>query len=100
MKNDDVRTCFCRIEAVKANIQAMAEMLSAATARAAEAATRSANERNQNGAIGTLIGIDQDLESVLALYRAALALHRSDPTLSFGGLPRTTRDDHRRENTE
>ena len=66
-----------RIEAIKANVQAMADLLSIATARAGEAATRSANERDQNGAIGTLIGIEEDLESVLALYRAALALHRN-----------------------
>ena len=65
-----------RIEAIKANIQTMADLLSTATARAADAATRSANERDQNGAIGTLVGIEQDLESVLALYRAALTLHQ------------------------
>ena len=64
------------VDGVKANIQALADLLSAASARAAEAATRSANESDQNGAIGTLVGIEHDLESVLALYRAALALHR------------------------
>lgn len=66
-----------RIEAIKANIQALADILSTTTARAAEAATRSANECDQNGAIGTMVGIERDLESVLALYRAALALHRA-----------------------
>ena len=65
-----------RIGAIQANTQVLADLLSQAAARAEEAATRSANERDQNGAIGTLIGIEEDLESALALYRAALALHR------------------------
>lgn len=75
-----------RIEAIQANTQALADVLSQAADRAGEAATRSANERDQNGAIGTLVGIEADLESALALYRAALALHRRgayDPREKF-----------------
>ena len=58
-------------------MQALADLLAVVKVRAAEAATLSANESDQNAAIGTLVGIEQDLESVLALYRAAVALHRT-----------------------
>jgi len=61
--------------AIAANLAAMSEMLAVAAARAAEAhQVMQAGEQNQ--AVGTVMGLDRELEDALALYRAAIALHK------------------------
>jgi|SRR5271157_1867118 len=64
--------------AIAANMAAMSEMLAVSAARAAEAhQVMQAGEQNQ--AVGTLMGLDRELEDALALYRAAIALHQRRP---------------------
>jgi len=61
--------------AIAANLKSLAEILATVAARAAVAAeAMEAGTRNQ--AIGTALGIDEDLRTALALHGAALALHR------------------------
>lgn len=61
--------------AIAANLAALQEILAVSAARAAEAhQAMLADEQNQ--AIGTVMGLDRDLEDALALYRAAIALHQ------------------------
>ncbi len=61
--------------AIAANLKSLAEILGAVAERAAEAAAAmEAGARNQ--AVGTALGIDEDLQAALALHGAAVALHR------------------------
>jgi hypothetical protein len=73
MNNDIIRT------AIGANIAALGELLDTAQLRVSEA-SKAMNEGEQNQAIGTMIDMDQMLENALALYRAAIALHRAGRT--------------------
>jgi hypothetical protein len=69
---DDAR----KAEIVTANLKAMGALLTEALRRAAEAHDyASAGERH--AAIGTVSGVDVLLEDALALYRAALSIHRT-----------------------
>jgi hypothetical protein len=63
-------------KAIAANIAALGDLLDTARLRASEA-SKAIAEGEQNQAIGTLIDIYQMLENALALYRAAIALHRA-----------------------
>lgn len=72
--------------AIKHNLMALEGYLALAAEQAREAAgaargfdpaSRTANAPDTNRAIGTLIGIEEKLEAALALYKAALALHRT-----------------------
>ncbi|HVP51119.1 MAG TPA: hypothetical protein VMT05_03360 [Terriglobales bacterium] len=69
MKSETVKN------AIAANLAALQETLAVSMSRAAEAhEAMKAGEQNQ--AIGTVIGLDTELENALALYRAAIALHQ------------------------
>jgi hypothetical protein len=63
-------------KAIAANIQALADTLRAAVDRIAEAEL-AIRQDEYNQAIGSIIDLDERLETALALYRAALALHRA-----------------------
>jgi hypothetical protein len=63
-------------KAIAANIEAMRQMLMDAVLRASEA-FQAIQAGEQNQAIGAMLGLDRDLEYALALYRAAVALHRA-----------------------
>ena len=62
-------------KAIAVNIEAMAQKLERSMIMACEAA-EAAKKNEQNLAIGTMIPIGDELEDCLALFRAALALHR------------------------
>lgn len=51
----------------------------------AHAARHAIHAGNQNEAIGTLAPLENQLEAILAMHRAALALHRHQR--DFGGQP-------------
>jgi exonuclease VII small subunit len=61
--------------AILANIHTLHIVVEAAYARISEAA-EAMEKGQQNQAIGSMGGVEQDLETALALYRAAIALHR------------------------
>lgn len=63
-------------KAIAANIEALGEMLHTAIDRVAEA-DAAIRQDEQNQAIGAILDLDRKLEDALALYRAALALHRA-----------------------
>jgi hypothetical protein len=63
--------------AIAANIAAMHEVLAASAARTAEA-YQAIEAGEQNQAVGTMLGLDRELENALALYRAAIALHQGE----------------------
>ncbi|MCC7499402.1 MAG: hypothetical protein IT160_17610 [Bryobacterales bacterium] len=73
MKNHEKSETITK--AIAANIEALAELLEDAMVSACEAQeAMSKNEQNQ--AIGGILDLDRKLEDALALYRAAVALHR------------------------
>jgi hypothetical protein len=63
-------------KAIAANIEAMRQMLMDAVLLASEA-FQAIQADEQNQAIGAMWDLDRDLEDALALYRAAVALHRT-----------------------
>lgn len=66
-----------RTSAVAANLTALHALLLSAAARSAEAQTLiEGPDNNCNGAIGTILGLDDVLDSAKSLYTAALTLHR------------------------
>jgi hypothetical protein len=62
--------------AIAANIEAMRLLITTVHVRAIEA-EKAMDQGEQNQAIGGLLDLDRDLEDVLALYGAAVALHRA-----------------------
>ncbi len=65
-----------KIAAITANLAALHAILEISAARSAQA-HELVVRGEQNGAIGTLLDLDQQLSDAQALYAAALALHRS-----------------------
>lgn len=63
-------------KAIAANIEAMRDILVQAVVTASEG-VQAITKGDQNQAIGAIIDIDRELEYALALYRAAIALHRA-----------------------
>jgi uncharacterized protein YjgD (DUF1641 family) len=63
-------------KAIAANIEAMRKMLMDTVLRTSEA-FQAIQAGEQNQAIGAMFDLDRDLEDALALYRAAVALHRA-----------------------
>lgn len=63
--------------AISANLHALGQLLDKAQRDVTEGIMAIDTEGNQNGAIGCVMDLDRQLESALALVRAALALHRS-----------------------
>ena len=63
-------------KAIAANIEALGAILEHATLRVSES-LQAITEGEQNQAIGSLCGLEEPLEHALALYRAAIALHRA-----------------------
>ena len=66
------------IPAIAANIEALNLLVHEAAARTAEAHEH-LRCGNRNGAIGTILDIDVMLTDAIALYRAAVTLHRRRP---------------------
>jgi len=64
-----------KLDAVTANLVALHRLLSEAAARSAEACEL-IQQHECNGAVGTVLGLDEILDSAKALYGAALTLHR------------------------
>lgn len=62
---------------IKANIQMLDTAVKNLAYLVEEAATRSANESNQNGAVGTLMAAQPDLELAGVLVATIMALHRA-----------------------
>jgi len=62
--------------AIAANLAALAQRLTRAAEQAKEAHEAMVNG-NQNLAVGTIIDFERLLPETLALYNAAVALHRS-----------------------
>jgi len=63
-------------KAIAANIEVMGELLLDAVQKVG-IADEAISKGEQNQAIGAMHNIEQDLEYALALYRAAIALHRA-----------------------
>jgi len=63
-------------KAIAANIEALGHVLDDAMLRTSEA-NMAIQNGEQNQAIGALLDLDRHLEAALALYRAAIALHRA-----------------------
>ena len=63
--------------AISANLHALGEILDDAQLRVSEAIMAIDGDGNQNGAIGAVLDLDQQMESAHALLRAALSLHRN-----------------------
>jgi hypothetical protein len=63
-------------KAIAGILEAMRQVLADAAITASES-YQAIQEGEQNQAIGTIIAIEDKLEQALALYRAALALHRA-----------------------
>ena len=63
-------------KAIAANIEAFRQLLADAAITAAEA-FQAIEAGEQNQAIGAILGLESKLEDALALYRAAVALHRT-----------------------
>ncbi len=63
-------------KAVAANIEALRAQLFDCFLLTSEA-FQAIHHGEQNQAIGTILGLDSKLEDALALYRAAVALHRA-----------------------
>jgi hypothetical protein len=65
-----------KIDAICANLQALEQLLSEAARRSAEA-SELIQQHECNGAIGTILGLDDVLDSAKFLYGAAVALYRT-----------------------
>lgn len=63
-------------KAIAANIEALCQLLENAMLTVSEAGD-AIEQGEQNQAIGAMLDLDRDLEDALALYRAAIALHRA-----------------------
>ena len=63
-------------KAIAANIEALRQLLADAVITASEG-FQAIQAGEQNQAIGTILDLDRNLEDALALYRAAIALHRA-----------------------
>jgi hypothetical protein len=63
-------------KAIAANIEAMRQHLVDCVLKASEA-FQAIQAGEQNQAVGVMLDLDRDLEDALALYRAAIALHRA-----------------------
>ena len=63
-------------KAVTANLEALHALLSETIAYVSEATEYMAHG-NRNAAIGSMPGVGESLEQALALYRAAIVLHRA-----------------------
>ena len=64
-----------KLEAIAANLKALHAPLAVAATRSAEA-DQLTQSGECNGAIGTVLGLDDILDDAKALYVAAIALHR------------------------
>ena len=69
--NDDTTN-----KAIAANLEALHALLSDVIVRVSEATEYMAHG-NRNAAIGSMPGVGEFLEQALALYRAAVTLHRA-----------------------
>lgn len=65
-----------KIAAIRANLEALNALLQEAAAHVEEA-TGYIADGEQNAAIGTVLGLEQSLDSAQKLLGAALALHRA-----------------------
>src|SRR5579862_4830928 len=63
-------------KAIAANIEALRQLLADAVITASES-FQAIQQGEQNQAIGTILDLDRKLEDALALFRAAVALHRT-----------------------
>ena len=63
--------------AIYANLDALSDRLARAAALAAEACVALENGE-QNQAIGTILGFEKELPEMMALFNAALVLHRNN----------------------
>ena len=63
-------------KAIAANLEALGNMLDIAAVRVEEA-EEAIRQGEQNQAIGSILGLEEHLQNALALYRAAIALHRT-----------------------
>jgi hypothetical protein len=63
---------------IAANIEAIRQHLTDCVVKTSEA-FQAIRKGEQNQAIGAMLDLDKDLEDALALYRAAIALHRRAP---------------------
>jgi hypothetical protein len=63
-------------ESIACILQALGNMLDTAAIRVEEAED-AIRQGEQNQAIGSIIGLEEHLQNALALYRAAIALHRA-----------------------
>jgi hypothetical protein len=63
-------------KAIAANIEALRLLIVDALLRATDA-DKAMGQGEQNQAIGSMYDFEENLENALALYRAALALHRA-----------------------
>ena len=63
-------------KAIAANISALGDLLKSAYETVADADT-AIQLGEQNQAIGAMLDLNRQLEDALALYRAAIALHRA-----------------------
>jgi glycerol-3-phosphate dehydrogenase len=66
-------------KAIAANIEALGAIIDDARLNLSQARA-AIDDGEQNQAIGALLDIDRKLEDALALYRAAIALHRAGRT--------------------
>ncbi|MEJ1966775.1 MAG: hypothetical protein WDO56_36610 [Gammaproteobacteria bacterium] len=65
-----------KIDAICANLRALKQLLSEAARQSAEACEL-IQQHECNGAIGTILGLDDVLDSAKSLYGAAITLHRT-----------------------
>jgi hypothetical protein len=63
-------------KAIAANIEALRLLIMDALLRATDA-DKAMGQGEQNQAIGSMYDLEENLENALALYRAAVALHRA-----------------------
>src|SRR5260370_16802141 len=73
-------------KAVTANLKALQALLSDAITCVSEATEYMAHG-NRNAAIGSMPGVGESLEQALALYRAAIPLHRAGRGIMTKTLP-------------
>jgi hypothetical protein len=66
------------IPAIAANVEALNWLVGEAAARTAEAHDY-LRRGDRNAGIGTILDVDVMLTDAIALYRAAIALHRRSP---------------------
>lgn len=62
------------LKAISANIEVLRQLLTDAVVVASEG-FQAIQKGDQNQAIGAILNLDEQLQSALALHRAALALH-------------------------